>query len=206
VDIHRIYGVFFNRFRPRRIRLMYRTMGITSDTRVMDIGGTEEFWELAASLGLPVPKLTIVNLTPPRGRANAAWCVANAERLPFADGSFDLAISNSVIEHVSHPGKFAEEVRRVARRYFIQTPNRRFPVEPHFMAPCVHWLPASVRPAALRLSPWGIITRPSKAEIASHVRSTNLLDKAEMRRMFPDSALLVERCAGLAKSLIAVRR
>ena len=52
--------------------------------------------------------------------------VADATKLPFADGEFPLAFSSSVIEHIPEELQqaFADEIRRVAKRYYVQTPNR----------------------------------------------------------------------------------
>ena len=57
--------------------------------------------------------------------------------------------SNSVIEHVPPQlqSKFAEEVARVATRYFVQTPNRYFPIEPHYQLPLFQFLPKGIRKA-----------------------------------------------------------
>ena len=66
------------------------------------------------------------------------------ERLPFDDQAFDLAFSNAVLEHVGSAVRqqlFIAEICRVARRVFITTPNRWFPVEPHTSLPLVHYLP-----------------------------------------------------------------
>jgi SAM-dependent methyltransferase len=51
-------------------------------------------------------------------------------RIPHADGAFDLAILNHVIEHVEHPRKLLYEAARVARHVFIEVPledNLRLP-------------------------------------------------------------------------------
>src|SRR5207247_1510773 len=79
------------------------------------------------------------------------------ERLPFEDGAFDLAYSNSVIEHlpVERRAAFARELRRVARGWWVQTPAFSFPVEPHALLPFAHWLPARARRAYWRLGAAG---------------------------------------------------
>ena len=73
------------------------------------------------------------------------WISRDATNLhEFGDASFDIAFSNSVIEHLStfeNQARMAAEVRRVARAYWVQTPNFWFPIEPHFLVPAWHWLP-----------------------------------------------------------------
>src|SRR5207248_2766875 len=77
---------------------------------------------------------------------------------------FDLVYSNSVIEHVgSHERRceFARTVRSLAPRYWIQTPYRYFPIEPHFVFPAAQFLPIEGR--ALITRHWG----------AGHLHSTD---------------------------------
>jgi hypothetical protein len=70
---------------------------------------------------------------------------ADGRELPFGDDEFDLGFSNAVLEHVGGgrggQRRFVEELCRVARRVFLTTPNRWFPVDPHTLLPFVHWLP-----------------------------------------------------------------
>lgn len=48
---------------------------------------------------------------------------ASAEALPFRDGVFDWAISFDVIEHVNGPVYMVSEMRRVAKKVLLVTPN-----------------------------------------------------------------------------------
>jgi len=64
------------------------------------------------------------------------------ERLPFDDGSFAVATSNAVLEHVGgfeQQAAFVSELCRVAQRVFISVPNRFFPVEHHTVLPIAHY-------------------------------------------------------------------
>jgi SAM-dependent methyltransferase len=50
-----------------------------------------------------------------RERVSAVCCVALAERLPFADGSFDLVVAVGVMEHFLNDREATNEIRRVLR-------------------------------------------------------------------------------------------
>jgi hypothetical protein len=89
----------------------------------------------------------------------------DGRQLPFRDAAFDVVFSNSVIEHVGDAAsqeRFAREVARVGRSYWVQTPNRWFPVEQHLLTPLVHWLPRRWQRAILRRGTvWEALTRPT---------------------------------------------
>lgn len=66
----------------------------------------------------------------------------------YEDKSFNLVFSNSVIEHVGDftaQRKMAKEMMRVGKHCYLQTPNRYFPLEPHFLFPCFQFLPIRLR-------------------------------------------------------------
>lgn len=207
MNIHRIYRPFQRHFRTRRMRQFVEWFQPDSSTRVIDVGGYELNWTLIDA----APQVLLVNLeseTYERGRFRKVQ--GDGRRLQFPDKSFDIAYSNSVIEHVGgrdDQRAFANEIRRVARRYYVQTPNRRFFIEPHLIAPGIHWLPRRfTRRLVRRFSVWGLVTRPDPTRIDSILGSIRLLDKQEMQELFPDAEILEEKVLGMAKSLIAVRR
>jgi 2-polyprenyl-3-methyl-5-hydroxy-6-metoxy-1,4-benzoquinol methylase len=78
--------------------------------------------------------------------------------VPFGDGSFDVVISNHVIEHVgdrSEQLRHLRELRRVLRPggwAYLAMPNRWRVVEPHFKLPLLSWLPAGLRSRYVRLA------------------------------------------------------
>lgn len=206
-SIHGLREPLSRRFREQRMRVLAERFTFTPEVTVLDVGGAPAMWLL-----LPVrPRVTLLNIWP-----SSPWQLpdgmrylhGDARALEFEDRSFDLTFSNSVIEHVGEwqdQQRFAREVCRVGKRYYIQTPNRRFPVEPHYAAPFVHWLPRGVQRRALRYaSPWGWLQRPTQADVDRVVAEIRLLTAAEMRELFPDAEIVAERLGPLVKSWIAM--
>jgi SAM-dependent methyltransferase len=193
------------------MRRFAREFAVTAATRILDVGGAPETWDL-----LPVrPRVTLLNMPRTRdemARADA-WVAGDGRALPFPDRAFDIVFSNSVIEHVGDAAsqrRFAGEIQRVGRAFWVQTPNRRFPVEQHLLTPFVHWLP---RPWQRRIVPrftvWAWLTRPApdrRAFYLSHyLDDVRLLDAAQLAAMFPGARIVRERVLGWTKSLIAAR-
>jgi hypothetical protein len=197
------------RFRARRMALLARTVGLTRDMRVLDVGGTVDIWRLAPVM----PRLVLLNQARARYEIGAGETVVlgDGASLPFADQSFDLVFSNSVIEHVGSraaQARFAAEIARVGKQYWVQTPNRYFPVEHHMWTPFVHWLPRSWQAAILkRFSIWRLVTNYDAAQrefyVNHYLDSIRLLSASDLRAFFPGATILRERFLGWTKSLIA---
>jgi len=137
--------------------------------------------------------------------------------LPFEDNCFDIVHCNSVIEHVTvdkvlcsslksskefkkaaykRQQRFASEIRRVGKSYFVQTPNRNFVIESHCWLPLVQFLPRTMLIKTIRwLNRWWVKTTAP---------DWNLLTVKQMKKLFPDSVIVKERILGLTKSLIAI--
>jgi SAM-dependent methyltransferase len=188
-----------------------REFAITPETRVLDVGGTPETWEILAIS----PRVTLLNTPRTKNElARASWWVAGDGRaLPFRDGAFDIVFSNSVIEHVGDAEsqrRFAREVARVGRAYWVQTPNRRFPVEQHLLTPLVHWLPKSwQRWIVPRFTVWNALVRPAADRRAfyleHYLNEVRLLTAREVAELFPGARIIRERVLGWTKSLVAMR-
>lgn len=205
--IHRLYGAAMRRFRRERMRRFHELFGIGAGSRVLDVGGTAYNWRLA-----PVwPRLTLANLgeRPSDLPPDVDYVRADATRLPFGDGAFDVVYSNSVIEHLGtaeRQARMAAEIRRVGRRYFVQTPDATFPVEPHLLTPLIHYVPRRYRARLLRNGTvWGWVTRPGRAECQAFVDEVRLLRRPELQAMFPGATIESERVLGLSKALLVLR-
>ena len=196
--MQRLYRILLPRFRRRRMRLFSDLLRSTPTTTVLDVGGGPMNWQWCD----PRPHVTVLNL-------GSGDVVADGRRLPFRDDSFDVVFSNSVIEHVGDgedQAALAREITRVGRRYFVQTPNRNFPIEPHLLTPFVQFLPTGVRARIARnFTVWGLVTRPDPRAAGPWVRRIRLLTPGDMRRLFPEAVLHRERLLGITKSLVAVK-
>ncbi len=205
--IHRIYDIVLPPFRKRRMAKFDRmVMDRAPIESVIDLGGSEAIWALSKH----EPQVTLVNLDDRvvTSMPNVVATVGDATKTGYEDDAFDLVFSNSVIEHVGEDRwePFAQEVRRLAPASFVQTPAHWFPFEPHTLMLFLHWLPKNTQMRLLRNgSLWGLITRPSQDEVDDFVRSTTLLRKSDMQRLFPEHDIVVERFLGLPKAYVAVR-
>ena len=201
-----------NRFRRRRMHRFAAELGITTETRVLDIGGTPDCWRLLVA----PPRVTLLNT--PRAIGDLAgaesWVAGDGRALPFRDGAFDVVFSNSVIEHVGDAAsqrRFAAEMARVGRAYWVQTPNRWFPIEQHLLTPFLHWFPQRwQRSLAPRFNLWRLLVRASPDRrqyyIEHYLGEIRLLSAAGLRQLFPDGQVVRERFCGWTKSLVAVRK
>ena len=185
---------------------------------ILDIGGEASYWQTA--IGLDYLRewrahITLLNHTDKYVGTNldpALFTVVIAEgcQLPFADGSFDIAHSNSTIEHVGDWQRreaFAREIRRVARRYFVQTPAFGFPLEPHYQFPYFQMLPEPAR--IWMLQHFALGTFPVAEDLPHAIRfsgDVRLLSRNQFTLLFPDAIIERERFLGLTKLLMAVRK
>jgi hypothetical protein len=196
--------------RARRWQWLLDTFPDLGEMSVIDLGGTLHTWQRAPVRAKHVQVVNISN--PPTDVPD--W--AEVERgdacaLPdhIAKRRYDLVFSNSVIEHVGgheRRVRFAESVRSLSDRHWVQTPYRYFPIEPHWLVPGLQFLPINLRARIAHRWPLAFTPGRAKEAVLNTVLWTELIDRTQMRVYFPDSEILSERVAGLTKSLIAVRR
>lgn len=179
---------------------------------MLDLGGSAGTW---LSHGQPVKKIVSINIDDQEKELPSEFDIefrkGDACHLEFENDSFDIVYSNSVIEHVGDFEQqvlFAQEARRVGRQLWIQTPALECPLEPHYLAPFVHWLPVAVRRKILRwLTPWGWIAKPDQAQIDDSIKFTQLLSRKQFEELFPDCEIYTEKLMGIfPKSYTAYRR
>lgn len=183
---------------------------------IIDIGGSKTYWNIIPTDFLIENKvhIALVNLpenTPLTENDNIfSFYIGDGCNLTnFADNSFHIAHSNSVIEHVgdeSNRIKFAHEIKRVAEIYYLQTPNYWFPIEPHFVAPFFHWLPMQIRIKLISNFELGYFKKAkNNHEAREMIDSCKLILKSELKMLFPEATIYKERIAFFTKSFILIK-
>ena len=195
-------------FRRKRFAFFIALLSrLQKPVHILDIGGTEAYWKMMGLDSSDQIFITVLNLT-----ANAVTLpyltstVGDARHIDAGHNTFDIVFSNSVIEHVGtyeDQLQMANEARRVAKRYFIQTPNKYFPLEPHFLFPFFQFLPLKAQTWLLQHFDLGWFTRtPDVQKAREIVASIRLLDKTELVALFPTANLYEEKVLGLTKSFV----
>jgi len=139
--------------------------------------------------------------------------------LNYPDGFFDIVYCSSVIEHVTvpkgemyainsgaefkkkasfHQQQFAEEIRRLGKNYFVQTPNKWFLFESHSWLPFVGWMPRQMQIATINLF--------NKFWIKKTYPDFLLLGKKEFGAFFPFAEIMPEKSMGMVKSWMAIKK
>jgi Methyltransferase domain len=211
---HRLQQKIYTIWRTRRFKLFVDILQPAQTDVLLDVGGMPAFWTSQPQLVRQIDTLNVFDVGWDASSApnhNIRAIVGDGCNLGMPANSYDIVFSNSVIEHVGtfdQQVKFASEVRRVGKSLWVQTPAYECPIEPHYYAPFVHYLPRWLQKRTLRwFTVWGWTDRPSQKQIDFMVDTTRLLKKSEMERLFPDCEITTERLLGfIPKSYIAIRR
>jgi hypothetical protein len=202
---------FANRLRARRFQQFEALVApLPRPLRILDVGGENAFWANRGWAGRADVQIFSMNLVPQEQRyENIKPLTGDATDLSrFDNGSFDVAFSNSVIEHLftfENQRRMAAEIQRVGKAFWVQTPNFWFPMEPHFHIPWWQWMPLGMRVSMIRRwrCGWrGPCSDPARAR--ELVKELRLLSRSELRTIFPGATLVAERFCGLVKSWTVV--
>lgn len=200
------------RFREKRFnhfKTLFKTIHSEKAIEILDVGGTQGYWE-NMNFGITEEvKITLINLnlTIQNSKySNFTSIIGNACDLSdFEDKHFDIVFSNSVIEHLFTKEaqiKMATEIRRVSKAYYIQTPNYYFPIEPHWMFPFFQFLPFSIRVFLTKNLNLGYYKKAISEDVAiQRIKEVRLLTEKEMKKLFPDGNVFRERFGGITKSI-----
>lgn len=203
-------------FRRRRflhvLRLIDDVLLTKPVCKILDVGGEEVYWKMINSvIGDRRIEVDMVNLfetetSDPRIRS----LKGNAcDLIGFRNAGYDIAHSNSVIEHVGdwkNMQEMARGFRECASRYFLQVPYFWFPYEPHWRVPFLHWFSDPIRAKMFKAFALNQ-PRSSNTDLAMHrAQASRTLDREQLAALFPDARIVDEKFLGfMTKSLMAIR-
>jgi len=212
LSIDSIHSSITDRLRRRRFAFFEELLQeLPRPVRILDCGGTVDFWQTIGTAPFSVSKLniTILNLFEAKDLPPGfVWHVGDVRDLSrFSDQQFDVVFSNAVINLMPSQAdqyRMAREIMRVGKRYFVQSPNRHFPIDWRTLVPFFHFLSPQVQAwcfAHFRVGTYARVTDPAKALLlATRVRD---LSVREMQAVFPGCSLFRERFFGFTKSIAA---
>lgn len=224
--IRKLFRRFSDESRRRRGLIFRDSFRILPETRILDVGsedGSAIATLLEGTLASPenvwIADIDRTMLLAGRRRYGfRAVELGEFGPLPFEDKSFDIVYCSSAIEHVTiaksdvwnvQSGKifneraarsqkfFAAEISRVGRGYFVQTPNRGFPLESHTWLPLMGLLPRPILIAAMRAA--------NRVWVKKSIPDFRLLNSGEMQKLFPDARIELEKKFGFTKSIMAIK-
>lgn len=202
---------FIKKLRKKRAALFFNKIkGNSEHLKILDLGGTINYWEdigfLNNSIGLNF-EITLLNLDKVNVKhQNFKSIKGDATNLSnFKDNQFDIVFSNSLIEHLctyKNMKLMASETMRVGKKFFVQTPNRYFPIEPHYFFPFFQFMPYNMKKF--------LMTKTKLIESKKHDENSvkrahyviRLLSKKELKSLFPSGKIFSEKLFGLNKSFM----
>jgi ubiquinone/menaquinone biosynthesis C-methylase UbiE len=202
-QIRKIIDPLHKRYRTQKLNFFLYTLRPGPEETLLDVGGGVGVVGEFEPLYKYFRSVQIVNLDAKHINVEdlAHVIVSNADgcALPYANKSFDWVFSNAVIEHVGGAGRqrlFASEIRRVARRgYFVATPNRNFPVDPHTLLPFYQFLSPKLQRKVCRFSPGYM----------KEYEPIDLLSARDLQALFPGAVIRKMGMRLFPNNLVAYR-
>ena len=198
-----------NWFRNKRFKFFFDKINLMDKPiSILDLGGKVKFWENRNLSGNHNFLITIINLESEKSvYPNIETKVGNILELKsFKKNSFDIVFSNSVIEHLhnfQNQKKMASEILRIGKKHIIQTPNKYFFIEPHYMFPFFQYLPSKIQYKILTKTKLSRLRKWDKKFARQYLKEIRLLTVNEMKEIFPRSKIYQEKFFGMSKSFTA---
>lgn len=226
IMMKKLFKYFSNKAREKRRIIFLNSFKITSKMKFLDIGASDGVYTTSLLKNTKLRKKNIYiadidknSLTKAKKKYGFKTILLKEnQKMNFKNKYFDIVFSNSVIEHATiskkkiwkmysgkkfkneslkRQAKFAKEIIRLGKFYYVQTPYKYFFLETHSWLPFIQFLPRRILIPTLRIINlfWIKKTQPD----------WYLLNKKEMKKLFPKANIIKEKFFIFTKSLIAIK-
>ena len=221
---NKIYSLVVNRlvpyFKSERWKLFLEWHAPQQGEIVLDLGGGDgktlaKFYQYPENIILSDINEAQIDYGVKKYGLKKSLLLDQSGNISMESKSVDVIFCNSVIEHATadkkqiwdlkngikfkelalkRQSKMANEIMRVGKKYWVQTPYRHFLFETHTWLPGTQYLPRSMQIETIKFFNrfWFKKTSPD----------FHLLSKNDARSLFPQSEIIFEKVFGLPKSLI----
>ena len=202
--LNKAFTKFQDKSRKKKFDLFIKILAPTKETKILDVGcGEGTFLEDLYIFRNNITALDISDRNIKAFKKNYPGIKIfknNAKYMQFKAKSFDIIFSNAVIEHVggfNEQKKYAREIRRVGRSYFITTPNKWFPFEPHYRLPLFQFVPKKIQRILANFFSLGNYPK-------GYWESINLISSSQLKKLFPEATIIKQKVSFLPETLIAI--
>lgn len=191
--------------RERKFALFNAIFKPQAEDRILDIGASgrtfppytfEDFYPYPEQIiggGIALEDVKAAKRIYPRSQ----YVTFDGCDLPFSDKSFEIVFSNAVLEHVVGAGrqeKFARELMRVGKSWFVTTPNYWYPFESHSYLLFYQFLSPRLQQRYQQL--FGKLAD-------GRAQDVELLSATRLQRLFPSSSIARLRVTFWPETLVA---
>ena len=222
----KLFKKYSEKSRKKRAKIFLDKLSPQKEATILDLGGGNGKYihtivKDLSSLDITIADILEEDLAHAMNTYGYKTAVLNeSKQLPFEDNAFDIVFCNSVIEHVTIPKnqvwklkntkeferlsllrqqEFADEIQRIGKSYFVQTPNKYFLIESH------SWLPGFL-PILPRIIQLETIRFFNKFWFKKTSPDWNLLTYKKIQQLFPGATIYREKSFGFTKSLMAIKK
>ena len=94
----------------------------------------------------------------------------------------------------------SSEIMRVGEKYIVQTPNKYFFLEPHYLLPFFQFIPNKLKYSILTKTKLSRLKKWNKKFASRYIEEIRLLSLKDMKQLFPNSKINFEKFLGMNKS------
>lgn len=218
-----VFLKYHERWAKEKIQFFLSNMDLPISSTILDLGGSNGVYmdrfkkDFGKSFNILIADINERSLESAREKGfETRYLDGGKEGFSFNDSEFDCIFCNSVIEHVTISKdeiwetrnnfrerslliqkKFADEIRRCSKSYYVQTPHRHFPIEAHTWFPFIGFMPRIIQVLFIK----GL----NKFWFKKTTPDWNLLDENQMKEFFPDAKITVIKKMGFKKEIIAIK-